>query len=292
MKPVYTKIQEDVQMDVFAVRVTDRPYFSTEFHFHKECQMVYVVESEGKRIIGDSVENFNSDELILLGPDIPHVWHNDKRYFAAGNPETETHARSVALFFDADKLLEAMHLFGAAKPVEVLLKKAAKGMKFSGKTKIQLRKMLLEMSNQKGYPQMVTFLRMLDLLTQTKEFELLASHGYINTYQAKDNDRIDKVFKFVFSHFKTEISLDEVAALVNMNKQAFCRYFKSRTQKTFVQFVNEVRIGHACKLMEEDDIQISCLAYDCGYNSLSNFNRFFKELKGTTPRDFLKKLKI
>ena len=86
MKPVYAKILEGLENEVFALRVIDLPYFSTEFHFHNECQMVYVVESEGKRIIGDSVEVFKNDELILLGTDIPHVWHNDKRYFQKGMP--------------------------------------------------------------------------------------------------------------------------------------------------------------------------------------------------------------
>ncbi|WP_162946441.1 AraC family transcriptional regulator [Chitinophaga barathri] len=292
MKPVFTKIKEDVQMEVFAVRVIDLPYFSTEFHFHKECQLVYVVESEGKRIIGDSVENFSSDELILLGQDIPHVWHNDKRYFEKDTDTRETYARSVALFFDPEKLQEAMGLFGSAKPVEALLKKAARGMKFTGRTKASLRQMLLEMTRQKGFEQLVTFIRMLDLLTRTREFELLASTGYVNTYQAKDNDRIDRVFKYVFTHFKSDIQLNDMASLVNMSKQAFCRYFKSRTQKTFINFVNEVRIGHACRLMAGGETQISCLAYESGYNSLSNFNHFFKEIKGMTPREYLKLLAV
>lgn len=99
---------------------------------------------------------------------------------------------------------------------------------------------------------------------------------------------MDKVFKYVFENFAADMQLDDVAALINMNKQAFCRYFKSRTQKTFVEFVNEVRIGHACKLITDGERQIGNLAYECGFNSLSNFNRFFKEAKGVTPRDYKK----
>lgn len=292
MKPVYAKIQEDTLMNIFAVRVIDLPYFSTEFHFHKECQLVYVVESEGKRIIGDSVETFNSDEMILLGPDIPHVWHNDKRYFEKETGEAKTHARSIALFFDPEKLQDAMIPFGTTKQVESLLKKARRGMKFSGKTKKGLRQLLLEMTTQQDLTQLITFIRILDLLTRTREFELLASQGYINTYQERDNDRINRVFKYVFSNFKSDIQLDDIAKLANMNKQAFCRYFKSRTQKTFIQFVNEVRIGHACKLIADGEVQISQLAFKCGYNSLSNFNRFFKEIKEVTPREYMKMLDI
>ncbi len=290
MKPVFTKIQEDVQMDVFAVRVIDLPNFSTEFHFHKECQMVYVEESEGKRIIGDSVEIFSSGELILLGPDIPHVWYNDRRYFEKG--EQETHARSLALFFDPDKLAAVMELFGEGKHMTALLKKMRRGMKFSGKTKEELKRLMHHIATQQGMPRLITFVRILEVLTRTREFELLASEGYVNTYQAKDNDRIDRVFTHVFSHFKTDIQLDEIAKLAHMNKQAFCRYFKSRTQKTFVQFVNEVRVGHACKLMADGHRQIAGLAYECGFNSLSNFNRFFRDIKGVSPRDYIKMLAV
>ncbi|MCC6290241.1 MAG: helix-turn-helix domain-containing protein [Chitinophagaceae bacterium] len=285
MKPVFAKILENLKEQVFAVRIIDLPYFSTEFHFHKECQMVYVVESEGKRIIGDSVESFESDELILLGSDIPHVWHNDKSYF---EKDKEAHARSLALFFEPEKLVELLSHFVAIKKLEALLKTAQRGMKFSGAAKELLKQLLLDMSKQDDLNRMISLLKIIELLTATKEYELLASGGYVNTYQAKDNDRIDKVFKYVFTNFTNEIQLDDVAALVNMNKQAFCRYFKSRTQKTFVEFVNDIRISHACKLLTEGESPIAGLSYDCGFNSLSNFNRIFKEVKGVSPREYKK----
>ncbi len=174
MKPVFAKIQEEGHMGVFAIRVIDLPYFSTEFHFHRACQLVYVVESEGKRIIGDSVENFNNDELILLGPDIPHVWHNDRKYF---DRDSYQHARSVALFIDPDKLMATMTQFGLARQAEQLLKKSKRGMKFSGQAKQSLKKILLEMTDQQPFAQLISFMRAMDVLTRTREFELLASRG-------------------------------------------------------------------------------------------------------------------
>ena len=288
MKPIFAKIPEDLEEVVFAVRTTSLPYFSTEFHFHKECQMVYVVESEGKRIIGDSVETFQSDELIFLGSDIPHVWHNDKRYFE--QDQKVTYARSIALFFHPEKLLGLLSHFGSVKKLELLLKRSQRGMKFSGETKEILKQLLFEMSSQEGLSRLMTLLKVLQLLSTTKEYKLLASNCYINTYQARDNDRIDKVFRYVFSNFAGDIKLEEAAALASMNKQAFCRFFKKCTQKTFVQFVNEIRISHACKLLADSKSSIGGAAYDCGFNSLSNFNRFFKEIKGTTPKQYSKML--
>ena len=127
-------------------------------------------------------------------------------------------------------------------------------------------------------------------MCSTKEFDLLAGSGYINNYQSRDNDRMDRIFKYVFNNFKEEISLSAIANIAGMNIQAFCRYFKTRTQKSFTQFVNEIRIGHACKLLSAPEETITSIAFECGFNSVSNFNRFFKEIKGMTPREYRKML--
>lgn len=288
MKPVFARILEDLRENVFAVRTIDLPVFSTEFHFHKECQMVYVVEGEGKRIIGDSVETFKSDELILLGSDIPHVWHNDKSNIGKG--KKETHARSLALFFQPEKLVELLSHFIPTKKLEGVLKTSQRGLLFSGKTKRTLKQLLFELNDQEGFQKLITLLKIFETLCASKEYKLLASSGYKNTYQSRDNDRIDKVFKYIFSHFTSPVTLDEVAAVAHMSKQAFCRYFKSRTQKTLIEFITDVRISHACKLIAEGETSISGLAYNCGFNSLSNFNKSFKDIKGVTPREYKKML--
>lgn len=287
MKPVFAKILEGLDNEVFKTKVIDQPYFSTAFHFHVECQITYMVESEGKRIIGDSIENFEKGELILLGSNIPHVWYNSEAYF--DDKVNQKHARSISVFFNPDKLVGLLEQLGNMQKMKSVLQIAGRGMKFYGETKSQLKKLLVQLvKEEEDFPKMISLFKILEVLSHTKEYHLLASQGYTNTYQLKDNDRMDKVFKYVFENFATDMQLDDVAALINMNKQAFCRYFKSRTQKTFVEFVNEVRIGHACKLITDGERQIGNLAYECGFNSLSNFNRFFKEAKGVTPRDYKK----
>ncbi|WP_199139111.1 AraC family transcriptional regulator [Pedobacter sp. ASV12] len=287
MRPVFAKILEGSTNEVYKTKVVDSPYFSTTFHFHVECQMSYIVESSGRRIIGDSIGTFEHDELTFIGANLPHVWYNDERYFEAVEPSS--HARSVTLFFDSDKLIAAFEGMVSMQKLKSILQIAQRGMKFFGQTKDKLKALLLQMAAQEeGIERMILLLKILDTLSNAEEYELLSGLGYTNNYQLKDNNRMDKVFKYVFANFSDEIQLDTVSALINMNKQAFCRYFKSRTQKTFVEFVNEVRISHACKLMADGEQQISSLAYACGFNSLSNFNRFFKEAKGITPREYKK----
>ncbi|HVK46549.1 MAG TPA: AraC family transcriptional regulator [Pseudobacter sp.] len=284
MKPVRTTIPESINSEVFAVRVTALPFFSSEFHFHEECQLVYVIQSQGKRIIGDSIEPFASDEVVLLGPQIPHVWYNDKHYFE--HQASEIHARSIALFFNEEKILRELSMFAPVHKLEAVLQKARRGMKFEGQTKEMLKELLLQISMKEGLDRVITLLNIFKILDQSVEYQLLASEGYTNKYLSNDKERIDKVFHYIFENFRQDISLNDVAAIANMNRQAFCRYFKSRTQKTFVEFLNEVRISHACRLLTESNQAVANLAYDCGFNSITNFNRIFKEIKGISPRQF------
>jgi len=289
MKPVFAKVLDGLHEEVFLTKLIDRPFFSTEFHFHKECQMTYVMESSGHKIIGDCIENFETGELTFLGSDIPHVWHNNNLPHDSAHT-SNGHARSVSLFFDPDRLTGLLANFYNTNKLEQILQISKRGMKFNGDTKLQLKKLLFKMSKEEGVAKLVLLLQLLQILCATNEYTLLASAGYVNTYQTRDNERIDKIFKYLFSNFSNEIKLDDVAAIANMNKQAFCRFFKARTQKTLVEFINEIRIAHAIKLMNKDNMTISSIAYKCGYNSISNFNKFFKLVKKKKPSDFKKQI--
>jgi len=287
MKPVFAKILDGKVNDMYGLKVVDAPYFATEFHFHEECQLTYTIESEGRRMIGDSIEDFNSDELIFVGSNLPHVWHNSNQYFS--NVDTHPHARSVSIFVHPDKILDLFKEPDNIQRIKTFFQLAKRGMKFGDEVKKELKELMLKVALQtEEIGRLIGVLEILNLLCSTKNYELLASPGYTNSYQLKDNDRMDKILKYVFDNFNQEILLNAAAEMTNMNKQAFCRYFKNRTQKTFVTFVNEVRIGHACKLMVQSDQQISELAYSCGFNSLSNFNKFFKLAKGVTPKEYKK----
>lgn len=290
MKPIFAKVFDGLQEEVFLLREVDRPVFSTEFHFHVECQMTLVLESSGYKIIGDCIENFEAGELTFLGSDIPHVWHNDLKS-AALLPDQQ-HARSIILFLNPHKLVECLSGFYITAALEDFLKISKRGLKFFGKSRIELTNILIRMKEEEGLKKTISLLQLMDLVCNTAEYSLLASAGYINTYNGKENGRIDKIFKFLFSNFSREISLDEIASEANMNKQAFCRFFKARTQKTLIEFINEIRIGHAIKLMSTEDQSISAIAYQCGYNSLSHFNKYFKTITGKTPSEYRRKMQI
>ena len=284
MKPVMVQIAEgDVNACPFAIRSTNLPFFSTEFHYHKACQLVFVLESEGKRFIGDSVERFQSGEIIFLGSNVPHVWYNDPHYFERHG---RSQARSVTLYFNPVVLLESMSRFINVAPLQAVLKAAQRGMKFHGETRKELGHILMQMTQSNELQRFAMLLKILELICATKEFCYLTGVGYINNYQVNETSRIDRVFNYIYNHFKEDIPLSDIAGIANMSVQAFCRFFKRRTQKSFTHFVNEVRVRHACKLLLCPEESITAVAHKCGFNTVSNFNRFFKEIKGMTPRDF------
>lgn len=286
MKPLFA-IPGDKALEqrVYLVKEITQPYFSTEFHFHNECQLVYVVESAGRRIIGDNIEYFESGELIFVGSGTPHVWHNEQKYFEG---KDKLQARSIALYVSPELLLEHLGPFGNISNVKAWLKKSQRGIQFYGKAKAEILALMQQMLQEQDLQQTISFIMLLQKMMATKEYRLLAGTNYVNLYNDKDQSRMDDIFKFIFRHFKRDIPLSEIAAIAGINVHSFCRFFKSRTQKSFTHFVNELRIGYACRLLQEKEMSMMELSVKCGYNNTTHFNRFFKKIKGKTPREYKK----
>jgi AraC-like DNA-binding protein len=290
MKPILAILGDNASGNhAFLAKEIIQPFFATEFHFHKECQLVYIVESSGQRIVGDSVEHFEEGELVFLGSDIPHVWHNDKRYFGDND---HLHAHSLAIYISPDLLLEYLAGLADIMPLKSWFIKAQRGILFDHQTKAIVVPLMKKIIHQEGLEKIITFFELLKALQHAKEYRLLAGHNYVNLYTDNDQGRMDKIFKYIFTNFKKEISLKEISSIAGLNIYSFCRFFKSRTQKSFIIFVNELRIQHACKLLHKDESNMIQLADKCGFNNVTNFNRFFKRIKGVTPKEYRKQISL
>jgi AraC-like DNA-binding protein len=287
MKPVPAFISPE---SIFFIREVKQVNFSSELHFHEECQLAYIIKGSGKRIVGDSVEHFDEHELVFIGSNIPHVWYNTDIRF----PKTKKlHSVSLSLFISPERFLDHMKDFGEVERIKQLFRKAQRGMFITGKTKLKLIGLLKKAADENNsIKHTIILLEIIYILCTTEEYMLLASNGYVNYFQYSENERMNAIYKFLMKNFNRDISLAEVAGLAAMNPNAFCRFFKSRTQKTLTQFINEIRIGHACKLLANEDKSIEHIAYECGYNNVSNFNHFFKLIKKTSPRGYKKELEI
>lgn len=279
IKPIPASVV-DAGSSIYYLRKVEQPSFSHEFHFHEECQLVYIIKGSGKRIIGDSVEDFSSGELVFLGSNLPHVWKSSN--------ESQIRSVSLSLFISAQKFKEHLSAFGDVRRTDHLFQNAKRGILITGTAKKNIVGLLGLASKQHGFNRVITLLCLTNILERTNEYRLLASPNYVNCIPFRDNERMKKVYDFLIKNFTNDIQFHQIADLAGMNPNAFCRFFKSQTQKSLTQFINEMRIGHACKLLIENDVPISQIAYECGYNNVSNFNHFFKVIKNVSPTEYRK----
>ncbi|WP_312698359.1 AraC family transcriptional regulator [Sphingobacterium mizutaii] len=287
MKPKFDRILSQLDNEVYKFRHFSDQLFSTNFHFHKEIQVNYIQEGSGQRVIGDNISNFEKDELTLLGSNLPHVWYSNPANHLEGKK-----AISITLFIDVDKCLSLLEPLQETHSIRNFFNQMDRGVMFLGKTKKELTKLLFAINEAEDLQRTIYFLQLLDRLIKAEDFQYISSSSYRNRYSSQEfkGNQVDHIIRFVIENYNKEIKLDEAAEMANMTKQAFCRFFKARTQKSFIQFVNETRISIACQEIMKTDNLISNVAYDCGFSSLCNFNKIFKSIKGTTPRQFKEKV--
>lgn len=268
----------------FTIRVNEGANFLKIWHYHPELELVAVLKSEGTCFVGDGVEKFEKGDVFLVGKDTPHMWLNDESYFAK---ESTLKAKSIAIHFKKDFL--GTHFFDTPEMMHLseFFNKARFGIKFLSVTQKQIEAIqtLLEL---KGFEKTISFLRILNELSLSKNYKSLASLGYIKSFQVTKNETLDRVYAYIFKHFKENISLVEVAKIANMNATAFSRLFKRVNGKTYSRYLSEIRIGYACRLLLEQKVNISEICYEVGFNNVSNFNRQFKIIKKCSPSSYIK----
>lgn len=290
MKPALRKDFEPIASS-FTVKTLVEPHFDPNWHFHPHYQLFLVEEGTGTRFIGDSIRPFAPGDLVFLGPNLPHLWRSDQAYF---NRVPGLMTKGTVVYFDEDFLGADFFNQQEVTSLRQLLTHAQRGLTWPGltwlnTTRDQAATALHELVQQPvGFGRVLKLLTVLNNLAHGSDYQFITSPGYSNTAKPAETDRIQRVHDYVLVHFADEISLDTIADLVGMSPPAFCRYFKTRANKTFSEFVAEVRIGHACKLLTGSSLSITQVSYDSGYRTLSNFNRQFKEITGQTPSQYVK----
>lgn len=283
MKPILRKV--DTGNNSFSIREDVFPYLYNHWHFHPEIELTFIRKGTGMRLVGDSIEQFTDGDLVLIGENLPHLWRNDAVYFEG---REELFAEALAMHFRNDFWGEAFLQLPEMIPVKDLLEKAKLGIKIGGETKGLIIPKMEEALQARGPERIALLLHILNTLAASKDCTSLSSEGFSKSYSLTNTDKINVVYNYTFTHFQRELSIKEVAGAVNLSPHSFCRYFKTRTLKTYWQFLLEVRIGYACKLLIENKLSVSSIAFECGFNNLSNFNRHFKSITGKTPLLYVK----
>ncbi|QJW89530.1 AraC family transcriptional regulator [Spirosoma taeanense] len=277
----------------FTVKELVEPHFDPNWHFHPHYQLFLVEEGTGTRFIGDSIKPFGPGDLVFLGPNLPHLWRSDQVYFnrqlEPGQTKKPLVAKGIVVYFSADFLGNDFFEKQEMGQLRQLLNHSRRGLEWTGPTRVRAQASLLEMTRLPvGFGRVLRLLTLLDELSLATDYRFLTSPGYINTVKVSETDRMQLVHEYVLSHFPDDLSLETVADLAGMTPPAFCRYFKARANKTFSEFVSEVRVGHACKLLLHGQLNITQVSYESGFRTLSNFNRQFKEITGQTPSGYVK----
>lgn len=270
----------------FTVKELIEPHFDPTWHFHPHYQLFLVEEGTGTRFIGDSIKPFGPGDLVFLGPNLPHLWRSDNVYF---DKESGLVTKGIVVYFTGDFLGPSFFEKREMIPLQQLLDHARRGLEWTGPTRNRAASAMLDIATQPPtFERVLRLLSLLNELSHAADYRYLTNPGYVNTIKATETDRMQLVHDYVLNHFPDDLSLDTIADLAGMTSPAFCRYFKSRTNKTFSEFVSEVRIGHACKLLINGKLPVTHISFESGFRTLSNFNRQFKSITGKTPSAYVK----
>ncbi len=274
MKALYEDIASKKGNDSFLVYSFTVPFFEFKWHYHPEYELTLITKGIGKRLVGDSYENFETGDLVLLGPDLPHTW-------SSGEIKNKK-VSAVVIQFSEDFIQRFLTLYEFDK-VSSLLASADRGLFFPKAGKLQPElEMLTKLS---GVEKITALLQIFQKLTAQKYSTL--SSEYFNAIKGEETEsRINKVCQYIQQHAAKDVTLEQVASLIHLSRSAFSKFFKRATGKTFSEYVNDIRIGNACYLLTESDKAINEIAYETGFDSLTYFNRVFLKKKRVTPRQF------
>lgn len=278
MKPQLLKIAPSPGSS-FNLFVQEVPFFATPWHYHPEYEIVLVLESTGKKFVGSNVSTFQPGDLCMIGAYLPHYYRNDEQYYIN---DQNIKARSLVIHFGEEFLGSHFFDLPECQAIKLLLERSKRGLSFGELTLNKVSAKIKDLENLSGIQRLMELVAILSLLSDAQDVEELTTNS-VSLQNEVDSARINGVLAFVTQNYRQEIQLSDAAKLANMSESAFSRYFKKRTRRTFSQFVLEMRIEHACKLLVEDKMSVSAISLESGFNNLSNFNRQFKLLKKTTP---------
>src|SRR5688572_866359 len=282
MKPHLLKVSLNPESSFNILRKKGLDFYN-QWHFHPEVELIYIHKGRGTRFIGTDVHRFEPDELFLFGSNLAHMWRCDPEYFMENS---KLKAEVTIIYFHHDFLGDKFFNIPELKNIDSLLEKAKLGIKITGDTKVSIKELMSKLSEVKGLERITMLLTILEKMAASKEKQYINPVYHEVKIDRSEANRLNKIFQYISDNFQRKITLSEIASVANLSAKAFCRYFKSKTRKTFYDFLLEVRVAHACNLLLEKEMTIYEVCYDCGFNNLSNFNRYFKKIMHKTPTNY------
>lgn len=251
------------------------------WHFHKEYELHLIVASSGKVFVGDYIGNFYPDSLFLTGPNLPHNW------ISQVEPGEVVDTRDMLVNF-TDQLFESGNqVFSELKSLAPLLERAQYGIEFRCKQTIrEARELMEKIAQARGITRLGHFFILMELLAASDDYQLLCANRPKQQAEEHHLDRTNRAVDYIFAHYARELTLEEVSEHVGMKPTYFSRFFKQATGRSFVEFVNRLRVSKSCELLTDASLPVTEICFESGFSNISNFNRRFQQLKGMTPSDY------
>lgn len=284
MKPLLFKVPS-IENRSFRIEQDSFPHFYGHLHFHPEVQLTLIQAGEGTLIVGDKIDRFTRNDVLLLGSNLPHVLRSDPEYF---QPDSTRLSSAVSVLFRSEQLEATALGLPETRHLQQLLHESQHGVRFRCREGHPLAEQFMALPAQRPFEQFLTFLNILDFLSSNPNREVLSVTAFEHPQRPEDHQRLERVFSYILEHYPSPISLETVANIANLTPGAFCRFFRQHTRKTFSTLLNEVRVEHACRYLRESKMTISQIAFICGFTNLSNFNRQFKEITGMPPGEYIR----
>jgi AraC-like DNA-binding protein len=284
--PSLKKVDSGID-EIFEVLKVNDPYFYPLWHYHPQYEIILIKEGRGDRYVGDNIGPFSIGDIFILGPNIPHVFRNDPEYFVNGSRKM---VKAIVLYWNYMFIKSDLFDLNEFASIRELLYLSFRGLLIKGTSKKDVAHLLNRVVNKKGINRILEFISMLHSIATKAEYEPLSSLGFSATIDEEEVIKLNKVFNYLLNNFSRTITLKEIANISNMSPPTFCRYFKRITNKTFITFLNEIRVGHASKLLiENKNKNISQICLESGFNNLTNFYIQFQKLKKLSPMEFKRK---
>ena len=250
------------------------PFFEFKWHYHPEYELTYIVKGSGYRIVGNTYENYKDGDFVLLGSNLPHTWTGE----AIANEQCE----AIVIQFSKE-FISSFIGFEEAEAIKQMLDNSNRGIVFDGHNKMLAA--LTNLINAEGYNRILKLISILNELSQI-QYKFIAPNTLHTIATKKSERRINDICLFIQKHFNTAISIKQLAEQLYLTESNFCKFFKKSTGKTFSDYLNELRINEASRLLIQTDKSINQISFECGYETLSYFNRVFLKKKNTTPSAF------
>lgn len=283
MKPQLLKVSNN-PVNSFNARRDNVPYINNRWHYHAEVELIYFKQGNGTQFIGDSIKRFKSGDVVLLGAHLPHYWKFDDSYFNDG----AQHADVVVVHFGESFWGSTFLNLPENKALKSVLEKAQRGIQIQDMEKGEIGELIESILTSEGSKRIIQLMEALTAIENCKQHNILSSIGFRHDFEETENDRINAIYNYSLTHFKRKIQMEEMAAVANISPNSFCRYFKSRTRKTYTQFISEIRVGHACKLLIEDSMNVKQICYESGFHNFASFHKHFKMITGKSPLTYQK----